>query len=251
MAKLSAVIITLNEERHIARCLQSLQGVADDVVVMDSISTDRTAEIAKEMGARVYSEKWLGYAAMKNKGNQLAQYDLILSIDADEELSPELAASINAIKENPQGAYYFNLLNNYYGKFLKHGGQYPHRKKRIFDRRTARWTGGLHEALEFDNGVQLHFLQGHLLHYTTATPQEHWNKIQRYSRIAAEEMKRKGRHPSWFKKHVGSAFKFVNTYVFKLGFLDGKEGHMAAYYSAKAVALREDVLASLWKADKP
>ena len=251
MPAISAVIITFNEEQHIERCILSLQDIADEVLVMDSLSTDKTCEIAKRLGARVVAEPWLGYGAMKNKANSLAANDLILSIDADEALSKELASSVLSIKNNPQGAYSFNRLNNYYGKWMRHGGVYPDRKTRLFDRRKARWTGAhVHEVLELDKEVKINFLPGDLLHYTCDSVEAHVAQISRFTKLAAEGMKAKGRKPSFLRMYFGAWFRFTQMFLLKAGFLDGKAGFIMALNSAYAIILREEILWQLWQEEK-
>ena len=152
MLKLSVVIITLNEEKNIERCLQSVKDIADEIIVVDSYSDDRTEEICSEFGVKFIQQKFKGYVDQKNDGNALASHDYILSLDADEALSEELAASISQVKENWQfDAYAMNRLTSYCGKWIRHSGWYPDRKSRLFDRRKARWTGHLvHERVEVE-----------------------------------------------------------------------------------------------------
>jgi glycosyltransferase involved in cell wall biosynthesis len=250
MPKISAVIIALNEETHIGRCIQSLQGVADEVLVIDSASTDHTKEIATSLGAKVLPLTWEGYAKTKNHANASAEYDYILSIDADEVLTKELRESILNIKDQLQGAYSFNRLNNYYGSFLKHGGTYPDSKIRLFDKRTASWQGDVHERLVLASGTAATTLKGDLEHYTCEDIRDHLNTIKKYSALAAGEMYKKGRSFSFLKLTIGAQLRFQSIYFFRLGFLDGIPGLLYAVMSAYAVFLRQAMLWELHKKQK-
>ncbi|RLD77314.1 MAG: glycosyltransferase family 2 protein, partial [Bacteroidetes bacterium] len=149
MPKLSAVIITQNEEQNIGRCIDSLKGVADDIVVVDSGSTDNTEAICKEKGARFFYNKWEGYIEQKNFANDLAEHKYILSVDADEALSGQLRDSILEAKESLKAdGYEMNRLTNYCGTWIRHGGWYPDRKLRLFHRDKFEWGGEkIHEAM--------------------------------------------------------------------------------------------------------
>lgn len=227
MNKLSAVIITLNEERNIGRCLDSLRTVADEVVVVDSFSTDATPALCAQHGARYVGHEWEGYVATKNYGNGLASNDLILSIDADEALSPELATSIQGLKNRDVANKVFSMhrLMNYCGQWIRHGGWYPDTKVRIFDRREVRWTGKkVHETLEIPPKTEVVPLEGDLLHYSFYTPEEHRRQMEKFALLSAEEMVEAGQKASWMKAVTHSGWKFLRDYVFKAGFLDGKNG---------------------------
>ena len=227
MNKISAVIITLNEERNIGRCLHSLMHVADEVVVVDSYSEDATKTICAEYHVNFVSHPWEGYIATKNFANGLASNDLILSIDADEALSQELAESILKLKEqNIEGkAFSMNRLMNYCGKWIRHGGWYPDTKIRLFDRRHVRWTGQkVHETLDFPKETQVVHIEGDLLHYSFYTPEEHRRQMEKFATLSAEEIVENGKRPSRFSAYLHTSWKFFRDYVFKAGFLDGRMG---------------------------
>jgi glycosyltransferase involved in cell wall biosynthesis len=154
--RISCVIITLNEERNLARCIGSLQGVADDVVVVDSFSSDGTERIAKEHGARFVQHKFEGHIEQKNWAITQAQHSWVLSLDADEALSEELRNSITAAKQRDDAdGYTMNRLTNYCGRWIRHGGWYPDRKLRLWDRRKGRWTGvNPHDRFELERRQQ-------------------------------------------------------------------------------------------------
>ncbi len=227
MSKISAVVITLNEERNIGRCLESLMPVVDEVVVVDSFSTDRTQALCEQYGTRFITHEWEGYVATKNYANTLASNDFILSIDADEALSPELAASIKTLKDGPlEGkAFSMNRLMNYCGRWIRHGGWYPDTKVRLFDRRSARWTGHkVHETLSLPEGTSVVHLEGDLLHYSFYTPEEHRRQAEKFAALAAEEMKEQGKRPGLGTACLHTGWKFFRDFVFKAGFLDGRTG---------------------------
>ena len=239
MHKISAVIITFNEERNIARCLQSLQGVADEMIVVDSGSTDRTAEICKEFGVRFEHRIWDNYSSQKNYGNTLAQFNYILSIDADEALSEKLKNKIIAEKQNLEyDAYHFNRLTFFYGKPVKHCGWYPDRKVRLFNKQKAHWEGNIHETLQFSETFSVKFLAGNLLHYTTDNLFSQIEKINKYSDTYAIAAVEKGKKASLPKLIFKPQYKFFHVYFIKLGFLDGWNGFLISCLSALDVFLR-------------
>ena len=247
MQRISAVIITRNEERNIARCLLSLQGIVDDVVVVDAESADRTVAIAKGHGARVTTRAWTDYSDQKNFANALAIHPYILSLDADEQLSGELRDGILKEKERGlHGAYRFARLTNYCGTWVKHGGWYPDRKIRLFPRDRARWEGAhVHEGLKLDPSLTITDLRGDLLHYSYHTIADHMERIERYSSLHARSMLQGGRSAGIIQLLLSPVVKFVQGYIFQLGFLDGKAGFHIARLSAVAVRLKYSKLRDL------
>jgi len=224
--QISAVIITFNEERNIGRCLDSLAGMADEVVVVDSFSTDRTAQICREKGARFIQHAFDGHIEQKNFALSQAQFPHVLSLDADEALSDTLRQSILAVKTQWNcEAYAMNRLTNYCGQWIRHSGWYPDRKVRLFDRRLGHW-GGLnpHDKVEMDVGSTVGFLSGDLLHYSYYTVEEHYIRARKYAEIAARAMQARGKRGSWFRVLFSPAFKFIRNYLFRQGFLDGRAG---------------------------
>jgi len=233
MPSISAVIITLNEEAHIGRCLDSLKGLADEIVVVDDGSTDKTREICEAAGARFFEYEWQGYAESKNWANAQASHPYILSIDADEALSEELKTEILAHKDTLSGAYRFPRLNRYIDQWVRHGGWYPDRKIRLFPHEKARWEGGyVHEKLVLEKGLQVTDLRANLLHYTINSLSDHWQRIDKYMTLAAEEMYAKGKKPRFYHWHIRPAWVFFRAYVLKRGFLDGVAGWSIARISA-------------------
>jgi glycosyltransferase involved in cell wall biosynthesis len=232
--KITATLITLNEEENLPRALSSL-GCCDDIVVVDSGSDDRTVEIAREYGARVIERQFSGYADQKNFASGLAQHDWILSLDADEALSDKLEAEVRELKRSgPRAdAYQAPRLAEYLGKWIRYSGWYPDPKVRLYNRKKARWVGEyVHEAVEVDG--RLGILKGDLLHFTCRSFSEHLATIDRYTTLAAKEIIAGGKRVGVGHLVVSPLWTFLRTYIIKRGFLDGMEGwiiaQMAAFY---------------------
>ncbi|MDR0364197.1 MAG: glycosyltransferase family 2 protein [Bacteroidales bacterium] len=249
--KISAVIITGNEERNIGRCLASLQDVADDIVVVDSGSTDKTKEISEQYRTRFFSQEWLGYAGQKNYANSLAENDMILSLDADETLSGELKASILEIKrrdEQEKVAYSINRLNNFYGNWIRHSGIYPDVKIRLFNRKFAAWNNQkVHETIQLQEDTKIIYLKGYLLHYTCYTIEEYVAQINKFSSLAAEEYYEQGKKISYFGLIVRYLWRFNRDFIFRGGFLDGFAGYTVCKLNALATFLKYTKLKKLYK----
>lgn len=238
MIQISAVIITYNEEQNIARCIESLRKVVDEIVVVDSYSADQTTDIAKDMGAKVISYQFNGYGEQKNFALNQASYNWILSVDADEVISPELEKSLLTVKENPaQDAYKLNILTNYCGKWIKHCGWYPQPKVRLWDRtKGAMSIDKVHEEWHLhDKHAAVGHLKGDLLHYSYATISDHIRKIEQYSEIKARIDIEKGKKVSIIKLWFAPKLEFFIDYVLRRGFLDGYYGYLicrnSAFYS--------------------
>ncbi|MEF8810761.1 MAG: glycosyltransferase family 2 protein [Bacteroidales bacterium] len=234
MTPISLVIITYNEERNIARCIESVGELADEVVVVDSFSTDRTEEICRQYGAKFIQHAFEGHIQQKNFAVVQATYPFILSLDADEALSDELKESIRKVKQDRKyDGYYFNRLTNYCGKWIRHSGWYPDRKLRLFDTRKGRWKGvNPHDRYELEEGSRLKFLQGDLLHYCFNSIQEHVDQTNKFSEEGAKALFDKGKRSSTLKIIVKSASRFFRNYFIKLGFLDGYYGYIICRMSA-------------------
>ncbi len=250
MDKLSAVIITYNEERNIGRCIDSLIGVADEVIVVDSFSNDRTAAIAAEKGATVIERAFAGYIEQKNFAITVANYDRILSLDADEAMDSTMREAVLAVKDNwTQDAYSFNRLTNYCGKWIFHCGWYPDKKLRLFNRNKCEWKGvNPHDKLEFISGPDnSRHLAGNILHYSYYTVEEHRRQTERFTTIAAKALFQKGKKNSIIKRYLNPIAKFLKDYLFNLGFLDGKYGWTICTISAYATYLKYHKLALMNK----
>jgi Glycosyltransferases involved in cell wall biogenesis len=234
--KISATIITYNEERNIARAMESLR-CCDEIVVVDSGSSDRTSEIAANLGANLIESPWGGYARQKNVAAERASNDWILSIDADEALSEALEGEIWQIKKNgPQfDAYTMPRLAQYLGKWILHSGWYPDRKIRLYHRGKAKWVGEyVHESVHVENGRVGH-LESDLLHFTCSSLSEHLKSMDRYTTLAAEQLVSQKKRVGMAQLLLDPAWTFWRTYVLQRGFLDGVEGltiaQMAALYN--------------------
>ena len=233
--KISATIITRNEERKVARALESLR-CCDEVVVVDSGSIDRTPEIAAKLGARVIDSPWAGYAKQKNFAAERAENDWILSIDADEALSEALEGEIWQIKKNGArfDAYTMPRMAQYMGRWILHSGWYPDRKVRLYNRRKARWVGEfVHESVAVEG--TLGHLNSDLLHFTCDSLSEHLKTMDGYTTLAAQQLVSQKKKIGWTQLLFDPMWTFWRTYVFQRGFLDGLEGltiaQMAALYS--------------------
>lgn len=230
--KLSAAIITFNEERNIARVLESLR-CCDEIVVVDSGSTDRTVELATKLGARVVETTWRGYAGQKNYATEQCGNDWILSLDADEALSEALEGEIWQIKKNgPQyDAYTMPRMAQYLGRWILHSGWYPDRKVRLFDRHHAKWVGDfIHESVQVDGRVG--HLKSSILHFTCSSLSEHLKTMDRYTTLAAEQLVEQQTPIGWKQLAIEPPWTFFRTYVLQRGFLDGVEGLAIAYMAA-------------------
>ncbi len=228
--KLSAVIITFNEEKNIRRCLESLVGIADEIVVVDSFSTDSTEKICSEFDVKFISHKFDGHIQQKNWAITQATNKYVLSLDADEALSEELQQSIFEVKNNWQhDGYCFNRLTNYCGKWIKHGHWYPDVKLRLWDSTKGKWRGkNPHDTYLLDSGEKGNHIKGDLLHYSYYTIDEHWTQADKFSKIAAKAYFDSGKKSSWFKILFSPISRFISSYFLNLGFLDGKYGWIIA-----------------------
>lgn len=249
MTKLSVIIITKNEERNIGRAIDSVKMIADEIIVVDSFSTDRTKTICEEKGVRFFQIEWQGYSATKNYANSLAQHDYLFSLDADEAVDNELEAAILRSKsEHLTGIYAVNRLTNYCGKWIKHSGWYPDKKVRIFPKAHSKWIGEfVHEELEFSMSFETKELVGHLQHYSYYSFEDHRARADKYSLLTAQKMAAKGKHASALKPYLSALGRFISMYILKLGFLDGFMGYKIAMISAKSNILKYQELRRLTK----
>lgn len=230
--KISAAIITLNEQRNVARAMESLR-CCDEIVVVDSGSTDRTVEIARNLGARVIENPWQGYADQKNYATEQCANDWVLSLDADESLSEALEGEIWQIrKHGPQfDAYTMPRLAQYLGRWILHSGWYPDRKVRLYDRRRARWKGKfVHESVVVDGRIG--HLKSNLLHFTCDSLSEHLRSLDRYTTLAAEQLLEEKTGVSWGQLLFDPPWTLFRTFILKRGFQDGPEGLAIAWMAA-------------------
>ena len=234
MPKLSVVIITFNEERNIGWCIESVLEVADEIVVVDSFSTDKTREICEKSGVKFIEHAFEGHIQQKNFAITQAKYPHQLSLDADEALSGELKSEILKIKNDWQyDGYRMNRLTNYCGKWIHHCGWYPDTKLRLYDSTKGVWGGvNPHDKFELNPGSKVGFLKGDILHYSYYTVEEHIRQAVKFSTIAAKELVGLGKTVSYFQIIVNPVAKFIRNYILRLGFLDGFYGFIICRIAA-------------------
>ena len=252
MPALTAILIAYNEEVDLPRALASLEGVADEIVVVDSGSTDRTCDLAREFGARVHARKLDNLGGQKNYAASLASNDWVLSIDCDEELSPELRSSIRSWKqETPDKAgYEFSRMTHYVGGWIRHSGWYPDYKVRLYRRDRGRFVGVPHDCVKLDGNSPPGLLEGHLYHYTMRSFAEHKAKSEAFSNMAAEDMFSRGRK-SWRAAMIfAPPWAFLQKIVLQLGVLDGRRGWMIAWLSAHYIYVKYRKLGRLLAGEK-
>ena len=250
MPALTATLISYNEELDLPRALESLAGIADEIILVDSGSTDRTLEIARAFGARVYTRKLDNFADQKNYASTLSSNDWILSMDCDEELSPELRASMLAWKQQQPDKYGYQILQltNYLGGWIRHSGWYPQYKLLLFRRDKGKFVSALHERVQLDGPAG--GMSGQMLHYTIRTFAEHKAKLETMSTMAAEDMYARGRK-SWRAAMIfASPWTILQRLVFQLGILDGRRGWLIAWMSAKYIYLKYRKLGRLLAGEK-
>lgn len=249
MPKLSVVIITRNEEKNIGRCIDSVKDIADDIVVIDSFSMDKTEEICTSKGARFIQHAFEGHIEQKNYALQYSEFDHVLSLDADEALDETLRKVIAEVKENwGYDGYEMNRLTNYCGTWIKHCGWYPDRKLRLFDKRKGKWGGtNPHDKFELQPGSTLKRLKGDILHYSYYTINDHYKQIEYFTTINARASFDKGKHAPLWKLYLAPVFKFIKDYFIRLGFLDGQAGWQICRLSAWATYMKYKKLKTLYK----
>ncbi len=236
MSALSVVIITFNEEKNIARCLQSVQSIADEIVIVDSLSTDKTKSIAADFhNVRIVDQAFLGYIEQKNLALSLAINNHVLMLDADEALSETLLAAIAEEKQHgfPSAAYKMNRCTHFNGQWIKHGTWYPDTKIRLIRKDAGKWGGiNPHDSIVLADKVQVNKLKGDILHYSYNSMDEVVAQNNRFTTIQAKAMFERGKRSNWGKILFSPIVAFVSGYFFKLGFLDGMNG----FFIARAVA---------------
>lgn len=248
MRALSTVIITYNEEKNIERCLLSVLDISDEVIVLDSFSTDATKDICNKYKVKFFQHAFDGHIEQKNRVVEMAKYNYVLSVDADEVLSGELIKSIQKVKENfNSDSYFFNRQNFFCGKKIKFSGWYPDRKIRLWNKNKAKWGGvNPHDTVILEKNTTKEYLTGDLLHYSFTSINQHINQINKFSDIKAQNDFYKNKKANLFKILFKPSFKFFKTYFIKLGFLDGFYGIVIAYNSAHSEFLRQVKLKELY-----
>ena len=230
MHTISVVIITFNEEKNIERCIDSVKEVADEILVVDSFSTDNTIAIAQRKGAIVHQEPFRGYIEQKNLALQLSSHQYVLCLDADEALDEILIKSITESKIKMYArAYSMNRCTNYCGRFIRTGLWYPDRKLRLFDKGIASWGGiNPHDKVILTQHVRIHHLRGDLLHYSYNSIEDHMIQNNKFSSISAQALYAAGRRTNLFKIIFNPVWAFIHSYLLRFGFLDGFYGFIIA-----------------------
>lgn len=232
MPKISACVISYNEEKKIEACLKSLEGLVDEIILVDSNSTDKTVEIASHYTDRIYRQPFLGYVAQKNFAVEKARYDWILSLDCDERLSAGLRWSVEAIKDRMEAfdAYAMNRKTYYVYRWLNHCW-YPDTKVRLFNKHRAKWVGiSLHEKVKVDSG-HIQRLRGDILHYAFESISAHLQTLDRYTEIGADEILQRGEKVGVLSPLAHGLWTFFSLYVLRRGFLDGFAGFVVSVLS--------------------
>ncbi len=246
--EISAVIITYNEEKRLARALKSLEGIVSEIVVVDSYSTDGTVRTAEKYTDKVFQRKWTNYADQKNWANEKVSHPWILSLDSDECLSPQLKTEIIRLKGREPQADAFSMPRRvfYLGRWIRHSGWYPDRKIRLFRKDKARWEGPyVHEKLKLDGNVIK--LRGDLHHFTYRDITDHMQRINRFSGLGAQKLYAAGKKARWLHLLFLPPVRFVRTYFLKAGFLDGFPGLVIAVLNGYAIFTRYAKLKEIWK----
>lgn len=236
----SATVITYNEEKNIARCIESLLPVTNDIIILDSLSNDKTKEICQQYPVRFVEQAFLGHIQQKNMATDLAKNDRIISLDADEALSKEMQAAVLRLQNNwTADGYYVQRFNNYCGQWIQWSGWNPDRKLRVFDRRKARWGGiNPHDTIQLEKGSKSKLIKGSILHWVHRNQEEHKAKVHKFSSIAAKEYHRLGRTSTWLDITLKPIWTFFKGYILRLGILDGYNGLIICTFSAKTTYLK-------------
>lgn len=251
MPQISVVIITYNEEKNIGRCIDSVKEVADEIVILDSFSSDKTKEICEAKGAKFFQHKFDGHIQQKNRAITYASFPHVLSLDADEALDDTLKKSIIEAKTNfTKDGYYMNRLTNYCGHWVKHCNWYPDKKMRLWDSRKGSWTGiNPHDKYELKDGDgNTGYLKGDILHYSYYSVEDHYKQVEYFTNIASKAFFDAGKKAPMFKLWINPIAKFIDHYILHLGFLDGSAGYSISKISAYATYLKYKKLRELYNA---
>lgn len=245
---ISAVIITHNEADNIVRCLQSLQGLVDEMIVLDAFSNDQTVALANAHGATVLQRKWVGYSHNKNFANAAAKNDWILSIDADEAVDATLTTTLKNLILHKNTVYSINRLTRFGDAWVYHSDWHPDWKIRLFNRNQIHWQGDfVHETLHIPKQFQVEKLDGLLLHYSYKNDVDHWQRIEKYATLAGQELFKKGKKATLFKLWISPIARFIKTFFIKKGILDGKIGWKISCRNAYLVHRKYRILQQLIK----
>ena len=250
MQPLSVAIITYNEEKNILHCLKTLKGIVDEIVVIDSFSTDNTKAICLEWGVRFIEKQFTGYGLQKRYATDQATHDHVINLDADEFLSEALIISIQEEKSKnfPYDGYTMNRLNRFGDQWIRHGSWYPDRKLRLFNRKKGNWTDKIvHEDLQMQPGSTLKHLKGDLMHNAYKNSSEYKLKNEKYSSLSAQSLFMNGKKTNVFNLLMNPVWAFVKSYFILLGFLDGRNGFIIAKQIAEMAYKKHHKLLQLQK----
>ena len=228
MNTISIVVITFNEAKNIIRCLNSVKLIADEIIIIDSNSTDTTELACKQFNATFIKRSFTNYADQRNAAFEFATMEYLFFLDADEELSEHLIHVIQKLKQAgmDKDAYKVNRFNNFCGKWIKHGMWYPERMVRMIKNGKGKWMGRIHETLQPIGGASMQLLKGDLLHYSYNQIDSLVSKLNHYTTLQALEMQEMNKKATLFKLYINPIWAFINGYFIKLGFLDGWEGYV-------------------------
>jgi glycosyltransferase involved in cell wall biosynthesis len=247
MHPLSVVIVCKNEAAIIGSTLQSLQYLCDDIVIYDSGSTDGTQELVRRFGVNLYEGSWEGFGKTKGKALALARHNWVLFLDADEAVDEELKKSLQQWEPESEAVVYEMAFKNYFkDKLLKFGEWGRDYHIRLFNRSRVQWDEApVHEQLTLPPGAVVKRMKGYILHRTLRSLEEYKRKIEHYAQLGAEKYYQQGKKASWIKRKLSPLYSFFSNYIFKLGFLDGKEGYLSAKMTARYTAMKYERLKEL------
>lgn len=233
MSKISVVIITLNAAQHLDQVLSKAEEVSDDIVVVDSGSTDRTETICQTHKVRFYKQVWQGYGPQKNKANSLAKNEWVLSLDGDEVMTDKLVHEIQSLPLAQNTVYEIPFRNFYAGKVIKFGRWRGERHVRLFPKSKVEWNeNAVHEGLHISQ-LEVESLQHKIIHYSMADKEEHLSKAKKYARMGAIRLHEANKKSTFLKRYINPIFRFIMDYFIFLGFLDGSLGFQIALITAK------------------
>lgn len=240
MDRISAVVITKNEEVNIGLCIEALQQVADEIIIVDSFSTDNTENICLKYNVQFYRQEWQGYGRQKNFGIDKSAYNMIIAMDADEILTPGAIAAINELKQSGfNGVYSLRRVNWYFGKFIRHGLEAPGYCQRLFDKTVVRWNDdAVHEKLDIPEGTALLKIRADASHYSYRSIEQFAYKSNLYTTLGAQQLYNRGKRSYTLKLLFSPAFTFIKAYIIKAGFLEGMHGLVLARLNAQTNFLK-------------
>jgi glycosyltransferase involved in cell wall biosynthesis len=226
MSTISVIVITYNEAKNIARLLRSVDGIADEIIIIDSFSTDETEQYCQQFNAQFIKRSFTDFADQRNASMEFASMDYLMFLDADEEVGEELSRQLLFMKQQgmDKDAYYFNRFNNFCGKWIRHGMWYPEKILRIIKKGKGKWQGKIHETLQPAEGATVQKIKGDLLHYSYTNLESLVSKLNKYTSLQVLEMAEKKKPAPLFKLIINPFWAFINGYFLRLGFLDGWEG---------------------------